>query len=972
MQYPTGPAADLDPLITSYSAPILIALYVFLGLYFFVLPLEVLRRWYCKPREQAAPEERLTAEQHLRRQEFDPSSSLMRRSVSHSLRRQASKQSDQNDSQTEALMTGSTITMQGFKESAAETILRVANYTLWVIFLVTLVLLMYDAMNDCQLENLNNMCFYGNYPILGDGPTHRRVMIFYTGLMLCVCVCGYMLPASAVTWILEPASLEQANRVYVTKSDSTSEEDRTQSTGCCAALTALWERKQASRNNKLVPVHESTTGVKYVNFQLRRYIIEGNSFLLAGAKADESSCKQLLERVRARSHEEYIRWIEFLGANKIYRDSRTSLWEDSYTEFVLRQAPWNIYALYIFVWFFTDAWWAPSSVMVTAIVLMSISNIANKRMAQATADMILEKASTMLVLRDNRDTGDKTWSRLASVDIVPGDLVSIEPTPEQEELPFDAVLISGTVMVYEKCFGTPHRIEKVAMQPEGVIYSPMGRHAACTLFQGSCVLPSEQPAAALALVTKTGINSRLGTQVWHSLQRARLDHPVIEFYSAPLVLLFVYAGAVAVVSVILLSEFKSSGRLEWWSTFGYTVYTLSQTVSPLLNLCVSRVTYWGSANRLKKVGVHARDPGQIALGVCIDWVAVTQPLEVEPLRKELLGCISVNEFNSAAGTPAVSRDRLSDLEIRSLAVFTLEEEPPAEGTKGSTVLRSLLAKQCEGSMAGPVCRLYQEQIVLQQTKLIEHSTHQLAIACSHSREQEQRCELFCQGEVSTVSALCAPGSVPSVLKERALELELAGLLVMGMAHAEVPSRFEAFAWLEANSVAKSLGPNSRAGPKGMHAGGSPVDLRLDGFSVWCDPDDFNQDGSVAVQHSTADAVQVLTQGLLHPVLLSNASLGRACFTGWRSGLLPLAGDNIVLGQVVDGAVQWRQVQPPGAAHQPAVLLTPFDSDAMLTHLRQNSGSTSLCITAGVLEVLLGEAGDEQLLLHVLHLSLIHI
>ena len=173
--------------------------------------------------------------------------------------------------------------------------------------------------------------------------------------------------------------------------------------------------------------------------------------------------------------------------------------------------------------------------MVAYVLMIGMVNVRDAMRMQAAAEMILETSSTVMVLRN------QSWYRVASMDIVPGDLVCIEPTlkahcrsrlsgaPETAEAPsvkhtsselaFDAAVVFGSVLVEEKVSGKTQKLIKVALTESDLTLAAHAHASESMLFQGSVVLKPEDEFAppVLAVVMSTGIDTRIGWQVWSSL-----------------------------------------------------------------------------------------------------------------------------------------------------------------------------------------------------------------------------------------------------------------------------------------------------------------------------------------------------------------------------------------------------------------------------------------------------------------------
>ena len=201
---------------------------------------------------------------------------------------------------------------------------HVLKLVCWSSFLLVYSLLLIDGYHGCQYNGPNNMCFYGDYFVFGNGSTHKKVMLVLEFAVATVLVVVYLLPPYSGCWAMDQSSLYVADQIFVRLVNS----DTTQQ-GCRSwCLNLLWRGSLYCVADQLVPVQTSTTGVKYINFQMRRYIITDES---ADESADESfvlaklsdvdpqkiTCSELLSLAKGLTHSEYIERIEFVGPNRI-------------------------------------------------------------------------------------------------------------------------------------------------------------------------------------------------------------------------------------------------------------------------------------------------------------------------------------------------------------------------------------------------------------------------------------------------------------------------------------------------------------------------------------------------------------------------------------------------------------------------------------------------------------------------------
>jgi magnesium-transporting ATPase (P-type) len=243
------------------------------------------------------------------------------------------------------------------------------------------------------------------------------------------------------------------------------------------------------------------------------------------------------------------------------------------------------------------------------------------RSAQAIIAALTGTEGDVVVLRG----GDRV--RVISRDLVPGDVVIVS---SESTLPADFVVLSGSGLVCDESglTGESMPVRKVPlprpvatpsgnMLPSGEreTYSAAHRDAKHTLFAGCRVLQAGDTGSndeILALCTATGIETSRGQLVAHIL----FPEPMRFVYDEefPIVLGILGVCCLVIFNLAAYMQELSGQPKSGISAFAYGLFTISQTVSPLLPLSLL-VGQTASFKRLKAQGVNCIDPKRIAIAV---------------------------------------------------------------------------------------------------------------------------------------------------------------------------------------------------------------------------------------------------------------------------------------------------------------------------------------------------------------------
>jgi hypothetical protein len=84
-----------------------------------------------------------------------------------------------------------------------------------VVWAINFIVIDADYYWDCEFEGMDNMCFYGSYPIFGDYDLQSE--FFFTNWILCFIWCVILLiyKDQLHGWFMIPSTMQDATHMYV-------------------------------------------------------------------------------------------------------------------------------------------------------------------------------------------------------------------------------------------------------------------------------------------------------------------------------------------------------------------------------------------------------------------------------------------------------------------------------------------------------------------------------------------------------------------------------------------------------------------------------------------------------------------------------------------------------------------------------------------------------------------------------------
>lgn len=209
----------------------------------------------------------------------------------------------------------------------------------------------------------------------------------------------------------------------------------------------------------------------------------------------------------------------------------------------------------------------------TCIILVAaLIKVALRLRAEYRVKSMAEYVDNVTVLRDGQ------WcENISTGDIIPGDIFMVQ---ENTQVPCDAVILSGTVVVNESSLtGEAMPIRKIAIPNDDNNYDMMGSGKINTLFAGttvSQVMPASNGDGRVhALALRTGITSEKGMLIHKILFPSPVSFIFNEHIKIAICILLLWGGIAFALTLWLMGR----GNINSWF---YGVFILSEIFSPLL------------------------------------------------------------------------------------------------------------------------------------------------------------------------------------------------------------------------------------------------------------------------------------------------------------------------------------------------------------------------------------------------------
>jgi cation-transporting ATPase 13A3/4/5 len=501
--------------------------------------------------------------------------------------------------------------------------------SLWLAILV-------DKYANCQVYGIDTQCYYGSYPITGDGTKNQWV--FFCLWWIWLLWFGLLLANTSWlrNWFREPCRIENAQFIWIRKYNAaevlTANPTRVvrfvrRAKLMVALASGLDDRLGdfvAETLEVLSTELRDGTRLRYVVFQYRIYFLSnGHSSVVKNIVGGDAyptdhehggiltqynaTTAWTLNFVASTAGEKGVGLAEAedrlkrLGKNEIpfkIDPIGELLRGEFFTKFFFYQ--FQIYMVWFWYSYLFVAFCEFSIVLLAAFLKMYLKRRNQEIIAQLTVFH-----STESVLRDG------TWLGIDSALLVPGDVIRVQ---SEAAVPCDIILIQGMAVCDESGLtGESMPVPKTAAPKNGsntrVTDNGAAKH---TLFAGTTVLQagSSESEVVTGVVIATGIRTSKGELISHILNPPAMIFKYDEEFTVVFGMLAVF-GCCLLGLVFFLFYWNGSPKAEVVK-FATGVFTVSQLLSPLLPLALV-VGEVAASKRLLDMSVFCINSKRIAI-----------------------------------------------------------------------------------------------------------------------------------------------------------------------------------------------------------------------------------------------------------------------------------------------------------------------------------------------------------------------
>ena len=479
---------------------------------------------------------------------------------------------------------GEDMQAQGFQSSRLGSVALVALGCFYAQWLGLYLVVLLDYYWECELTGLNNMCFYGSYPVFGSYNRNSTVLF---GTWLCsLAAYSHLLVYSSRlrNFYRLPCAVEAAQHVAILLPPEADSIVVPRPRWLVRQQRRLQARLGESRPRRwhTAPLHRAASGAAFVEFRCARYVLRDGRFVRAEAALVGATLSSLVAGEAGLAEERRAALLSEVGPNRIAFDVDplgVALRKEFFSYFYLYQ--FQLYVVWL--WF---SYVFVALALISVVLLAGLANVAIARTNQRKIAALTRSATRCRVrVRDE-------WLTVPSSDLVPGDVVQVRGG--DWVLPADLLLLSGGAVVNESSLtGESMPVRKLPADLAGgagsVVYTPRlhGKHTLCA---GTTVLQATGggggggggggPAdgGVTALVTATGIDTGKGELIASILYPQPIMYKYDEELPVVVGLLISFALACFVAAVELMLHNGASNTFV--SFFAYGLFTISQAHPP--------------------------------------------------------------------------------------------------------------------------------------------------------------------------------------------------------------------------------------------------------------------------------------------------------------------------------------------------------------------------------------------------------
>lgn len=327
--------------------------------------------------------------------------------------------------------------------------------------------------------------------------------------------------------------------------------------------------------SELVPLEVNSDGLFFFNFQKSIYMLSVGSNIFEKVNypidlpvsAYLDAANTPTNSVSADVEHRHFRF----GRNVLEMPVPT--FSELYTQHLL--APFFVFQVFCILLWLLEEYWQYSLMTLGMMLVFEATVVYGRLRSLRELRGMRNKPRELFVYRDRK------WTSISSLDLLPGDIVSIDRSKDDGEVvPCDVLLLGGSVVVNEAMLtgeSVPLMKEAIAPQSEeerAELLSIKGKHKANVLFGGTRVLtvgegglsdsiPKNKPpdGGAVCYVLRTGFGSSQGelmTTILFSTETVSANS-----WEAALFILFLLCFAIMASGYVLYHRYSEDNELRY-------------------------------------------------------------------------------------------------------------------------------------------------------------------------------------------------------------------------------------------------------------------------------------------------------------------------------------------------------------------------------------------------------------------------
>jgi cation-transporting ATPase 13A3/4/5 len=591
-------------------------------------------------------------------------------------------------------------------------------------------------------------------------------------------------------------------------------------------------------------VQLSSKQTRYFDYQCARFSYTGTTFSSTFTDMP-SDCDVLLKMSGGLTEAVGLERLEMYGENFI-RVNVPNIFMAFAIEF---SGFFYIYQFFILWVFFYWSYDYMGFIHGSMVLLSGIIRLFIKRSSELKIKSMAESNTRCNVLRNGK------WREVNSLDLVPADVIKVGSNMVS---PADSVVISGNCIVDEaQLTGEAMPVQKFTIAQK---YEKMKGGKKNTLFAGTTVLESQAAPGeehVLALVIDVGAHTEKGKLVSGILFAAPANFVFDEHLKFVFFVLFCWM----IVALLIINSIAAT---VWPVTGLYFLFIASQVFPPLLPAVLVLAQSF-SAGRLRLQNIFCVDLSRVTIAgkvrvFCFDK---TGTLTTDGLAFDGLLPAANKQFS------AIVKDSLPALLSQAIGCCHTVGKLGASFV-GNPVDVEMFKKSGWSFSAHDDGAIYTKSgttiKVLKQHEF-DHDRMSMAVVVLINEEVH----VFVKGSFEAVQKLSNPDSLPADYNEQAQNLAASGCYTLGIAHKNLGKIDPA--------VARAL-PRAE-----VESGNDCIALLM--FRNNLKPD-------------TADAIAVLKEGTVRPVMITGDTALTGVFIARKCGMVNKSA-TVVLGELVKKA-----------------------------------------------------------------------